>query len=144
MPTPLKDPALRRRRNHATTAATLPSEEVSRRRRVPPLPKDREWHPLTRAWWRDAWKSPPAAEWLEIDLHSLLILAVLLDRFWNLPNISLAAEIRQQEARFGLTPVDRRRLEWQVERTEATERRVAAPKPLAPIDDPRAALSVLK
>lgn len=69
-----------------------------------------------------------ASEFLKADVHGLFRLAVLVDRFWNESLTSLAAEIRQQQAAYGLTPIDRRRLQWEVEKVEAvTKKRQPAP-----------------
>jgi hypothetical protein len=137
---PPKAPELRQRTNKATTRATL--SLVASRRRVPPLPDQHEWHPLTVAWWRDTWRSPMAAEFLPADVHALYLLADLIDQYWREPDVKLANEIRQQRQCFGLTPLDRRRLEWQVERVEAATRK-STPPPPAPTDDPRRVLSAV-
>jgi hypothetical protein len=99
-----------------------------------------DWHPLTRQWWKRAWSSPMAAEWAEADLDGLFVLAVLQDSFYRDPDPKLAAEIRLQRQCFGLTPLDRRRLQWEVERGEqaqesSTRRKVATRAPRA--SDPR-------
>jgi hypothetical protein len=79
---------------------------------------------MTRLWWKDVWASPMAEEFLRADEHALLRLAVLVDLFWTEPSQKLAGEIRLQQQAFGLTPLDRRRLEWQVVQTEeAVDRR---------------------
>jgi hypothetical protein len=118
-----KNPALRQRRNKTATRAEL-VDEAPRRTRAPQLPRGREWHKLTRAWWREVWASPMAEEYLEADLGGLYILAELVDQFWTMPATGLATEIRLQRQCFGLTPVDRRRLQWEVTRAEdATTRR---------------------
>lgn len=123
MPSPIpKDPKTRQRRNKAVSHAVLTTEEP-KRKRAPQLPRGMEWHKLTRAWWRDVWRSPMADEYLEADIHGLYILAELVDRYWNSPSQTLAAEIRLQRQCFGLTPIDRRRLQWEVERVEATQTR---------------------
>lgn len=125
MPGPApKDPALRQRRNKATTRATLPSEEEAFEREVPELPKliRAKWHPQVLAWWRDVNRSPMAAEYLEADRQRLYRCAVLHQDFWKTKDsaarLRIAAEIRQQEAPLGITPMDRRRLQWEVERGE--------------------------
>lgn len=155
MPGPLpKDPAIRQRANRAATRATLPAEGRARRQKAPGLPPRAAgaWHELTRAWWRDVWRSPMAGEYLKADLHGLYVLADLIDRYWTEPSVGLAAEIRLQRQCFGLTPIDRRRLQWEVERVEAaTRQRPPAPpegtgsaRPGAPpADDPRALLAVV-
>ena len=67
-----------------------------------------------------------AAEYLEVDKHGLYLLAELHQRRWTTSDgvevRMLAAEIRQQETRFGLTPIDRRRLQWEVDNESAQER----------------------
>jgi len=117
-----KNPAVRQRRNAQTTRAVLPPEQ-SPRQRAPSLPKEVEWHPLTRRWWKDVWSSPMATEYVRADEHGLFRLAVLIDKFWIKPSIRLAAEIRLQQQAFGLTPLDRRRLEWSVEQAEQAKDR---------------------
>ncbi|MBW1600885.1 hypothetical protein JJV70_01960 [Streptomyces sp. JJ66] len=84
-----------------------------------------------------------------VDVHGLYMLAVLVDDFWREPSASLAAEIRLQRQCFGLTPIDRRRLQWEIDRgedaSERTRKRRAAPAPKVKADgggsdDPRAVL----
>ena len=136
-----KDPALRQRRNKASTRAVLPAGS-GKRRRVPSLPaRDHEWHPLTLAWWRDIWRSPMAAEFLKSDTHGLFMLAETVDRFWRAPNTVLLAEIRQQRQCYGLTPLDRRRLEWSIEQAKARKRK---PQREAAGTDPRDIFRVLE
>jgi len=121
-PTP-KNPATKQRRNRSATRAVLPAE-ISPRKRAPSLPADREWQRLTRRWWRDVWSSPMAAQYVRADVHALFRLAVLIDAFWSEPSTKLASEIRLQQQAFGLTPLDRSRLEWSIEQTEqARDRR---------------------
>ncbi|MEV6344142.1 hypothetical protein [Actinoplanes sp. NPDC051851] len=144
---PPKHPGTRQRRNRTSTAATL---SVVHDVEEPALPT-RLWHEQTRSWWRDIWASPMAPEWDDSDVHGLFNLALLVDDFWTTddPKLrkELAAEIRQQRQGFGLTPIDRRRLQWEIERTDEAQdrgrRRRAAvpaspPKPAA--EDPRAVL----
>lgn len=59
-----------------------------------------------------------ATEYVRADAHALMRLAVLVDMFWTKPSTKLAAEIRLQQQAFGLTPLDRSRLEWSIEQTE--------------------------
>ncbi len=117
-----KNSAVRQRRNRRSTTAMLASQE-GMRKRIPSLPKleNREWQPMTRAWWRDIWHSPMAAEYLHADIHALYRLATLIDDFWVKPTQGMAAEIRLQQQAFGLTPLDRRRLEWTVAQAETAK-----------------------
>lgn len=141
-PTP-KNPAIRQRQNKAATRAILPADGAARRK-TPALPKHHEWDALTVAWWRDVWRSPMASLFLQADLHGLYLLAELIDRFWAEPTAALAGEIRLQRQCFGLTPIDRRRLEWEVERPEAGARERRPTPATAPAgDDPRRLLAVV-
>lgn len=119
MPGPIPKPAaVRQRRNTVASQAALINHEPPLVK-APPLPKRPEgWHKLTKAWWKDIWKSPMQAEFLQADVHALFRLAVLIDLFWTEPNLAVAAEIRLQQQAFGLTPIDRRRLQWQVVQVE--------------------------
>jgi hypothetical protein len=88
-----------------------------------------------------------AGEFLQADFHALARLAVLIDRFWYEPSHTLAAEIRLSQQAFGLTPTDRRRLDWEVARAERAtvakqQRQVRAA--LAGEADPRDVLKVLE
>lgn len=143
MPGPApKHPSTRARRNTSPTARTFASDVAVE---APDLPEIRSngWHVMTLAWWADLWKSPMAAEYLQVDSHALIRMALLIDDYWRKPSHYLAAEIRQQEQRFGLTPLDRRRLEWSIEQAEdAKDRghgrreRAAKPQPTT-VNDPR-------
>lgn len=116
-PAPKRNPA---RRNRSTTKATL---SVIHQVEMPPLPDGIEWHPLTWAWWRDVWASPMAPEYDPSDIHGLYVLASLIDRYWRKPSAIYAAEIRMQRQCFGLSPIDRRRLQWEIERTDEAQDR---------------------
>ena len=115
MPGPIpKRPDERRRMSRASTATTLRTpDEVEIY--VPPLPEGIDWAPRTIAWWHAVWRSPMAAEWLDADLTGLLVLAQLLNEFWDAPGPTLAQEVRLHLAEFGLTPIARRRLQWEID-----------------------------
>lgn len=107
-----KSPETRQRRNRSATAATLlAGSAASKPPNLPAGIKRKE----TRAWWKALRESPMAAEYLPSDLQPLLRLAKLVDEFWKAPTKDLAAEIAKQEARFGLMPYDRHRMQWRVE-----------------------------
>jgi hypothetical protein len=95
---------------------------------------------MTRYWWRDVWASPMATEYLRADEHGLFRLAVLIDLFWKEPSRALAAEIRLQQQAFGLTPLDRRRLEWNIEQVEQAKNRRSRRALVIDHDDPRSLL----
>jgi hypothetical protein len=151
---PAPKPAnLRQRTNKKAGATTLvmpPVESGSSKKTedVPeiPNPDNREWHPLTLKSWRNAWLSPMASQFIETDFDGLGRLALLWDAFYREPDGKLMAEIRQQEARFGLAPLDRTRLQWEFARGEEAEtrqqRRRESPKRTG--TDPRRGLMVVK
>ena len=95
-----------------------------------------------------------AAEYDATDVHGLLQFAVLVDNLWRAETPrdrqAASAEIRLQGLRFGLSPIDRRRLQWEIERSkeaQARGRRRPATRPLqddstgsTPAKDPRSIL----
>lgn len=85
--------------------------------------------------------SPMAAEFLDADLHGLIRLALLVEDFWQAktPNARarLSQEIRLQGQAFGLSPIDRRRLQWEIERVKEAEQK----RPRRSGKDPRLKLA---
>jgi hypothetical protein len=154
---PPKDPKLRQRTNRVSTQATLrmppvdppASEPATEVPTVPQLPirgpGETPWHPDTLIFWKEVWASPMAAEFIAADIPGLVIVARLIDRF-NYGAVELAGEIRLQRQCFGLTPLDRRRLQWEIERVEAAgRRRPTATAPAAGgVKDPRRNLRAVK
>lgn len=59
-----------------------------------------------------------AGEWLPSDRHGLFLLARLVEDYWTAEDAGLraklAVEIRLQRQCYGLAPLDRRRLQWNV------------------------------
>lgn len=114
------------------------------------------WHSRTVEWWTDIWSSPMAPEWDDSDIHNVYVLAALYNDIWVATSAKArkeaATEYRLQRKDLGLTPYDRRRLEWTIEvAAEATERgkqrRGGSPngsgktgKPTTQRQDPRAQL----
>jgi hypothetical protein len=106
-------------------------------------------------WWADLWSAPMSAEYHSSDRHGLFVLAGLMEDYYRAGSATgrkeAATEIRLQRKDFGLTPYDRRRLEWTIETTEEAKdrgvRRRATKAPAqsaAKQDDPIAAyLSVV-
>lgn len=120
MPRLPKHPSTRARRNKVAGARTLSAvHDVE----TPDLPEidDVEWHDMTVWWWDDIWSSPMAPEYDESDIHGLFMLAMLVNAFWSEPSTTLMSEIRLQGQRFGLSPIDRRRLQWEIEQGEKAE-----------------------
>lgn len=141
---------LRQRRNKASTKATLPSEAQMADAEVPEL-LDRPggWHPAVLDWWADVWRSPQAAEYLKLDRYGLYRLAMLWHDWFNAKTPSeltkLSQEMRQLEQNHGLSPVDRRRLQWEVEKGETAARKTEQRRTTRrePGSDPRKALKAI-
>lgn len=145
-----KPPHLRQRRNRTPGARTLEATSPTVRRRVPPLPKrpaTENWHAEVRTWWRVLWASPMAAEYLDADVGGLYCLAELYQRRWTEADtkalVPIIAEIRHQEVRFGLTPIDRTRLGWTLPAPGGPKPGPAA-TPRDATADPRHVLRVLR
>lgn len=141
-----KDPELRVRRNKASTHDILdPNERV----KAPALTKDilgvEHIRPQVHRWWRVVWRSPMAPRWLEADVEVLYLIATLRNKFVGDPTPTLAAEIRQQEARLGLDVMARRRADWRIENSRVEKEEPAAAVELPEeIEDPRALLRAVK
>src|SRR5690242_15086697 len=154
MPQAKKDPSVRARSNRASTASTLSAGGHAIAPALPDLLTEegapRAWQSATLEWWADLWASPMAGEYHSSDRHALFMLAALVDQFWTNPDSKLAGEIRLQRQAFGLTPYDRRRLEWTIEQTDEAQdrgrqrrtRQGGAAQPVS-TEDPRSALRVV-
>lgn len=124
-----KPAATRARRNKTSTNAVLRAPEPGSVE-APKLPRSANgWHAMTRAWWRDIWSSPMAPEFDSSDIHGLYTLAVVVNDFWTAETAkdrqAASTEIRLQSQRYGLSPMDRRRLQWEIEKTEEAKDRGA-------------------
>lgn len=149
MPAQPKPAGTRARRNKTSTNSTLKADAAIVAPELPP----HSWHPMTLAWWRDLWASPMAPEYEDSDRHGLFKLAMLQDDFWTAETAKerkeASAEIRLQEQRFGLSPIDRRRLQWEIEKSEeaverGSKRRGSVRPPTSSGgSDPRAVLRAL-
>lgn len=82
-----------------------------------------------------------ACEYTTPDVHGLVVLMHMQHRYWN-GDYDLAAEIRLQRQCYGLTNLDRRRLQWEIRRVERPK---APPSPQRPerAADPRAVIKAV-
>jgi hypothetical protein len=141
---PLPKPAhLRQRTNKKSTHAMLQTPDSVEVPEIP-NPDGRKWHELTILAWAHAWASPMASQWLETDVDALGRVALLWDDFYQEPDVKLMAEIRLQEQRFGLSPLDRSRLQWEVNRADEAERKRPRPSIQRTGTDPRNGLMAVK
>lgn len=145
---PPKPPELRERRNKTVTATTLTTPAESA---IPPMPeKQGEWHARTRKWWLRVWSSPMASQYIETDLDGLERLCDLIEDRHRATSPTarreLDAEIRLQQQSFGLTQLDRHRLQWIVPRQNPTPAEPAKPPEKRPdrIADPRSVIMAVK
>jgi hypothetical protein len=130
MPPPPKAPGTRARRNRSSTAAVIKADPDLE---IPPLPphpeaeREVDWHPLAVAQWEAIWRSPMAPEFDDSDIHGMVVVTMLYHDFYTAKTArqraELAAEIRLSGQRYGSSPLDRRRLQWEIERTEDAQQR---------------------
>jgi hypothetical protein len=132
-------------RSRRSTAAKLLRDKPIKR--APKLP-DREgaWHSQTRKWWASVWASPMRAEYVEADIDGLQRLALLIEDYWTAEDartrVAVSAEIRLLGRNFGLSPMDRRSLDWSLTgEAPAKPKRRRKAKPAA---DPRQILKAVK
>jgi hypothetical protein len=87
-----------------------------------------------------------ATAWIEADLPGLFRAIGLVEDYWRAASAQgrkdAAAELRLQEMRFGLSPLDRRRLEWSIDQPE--EESAATPPPQPTGTDARSILRAVK
>jgi len=141
-----KNPALKQGKSKQSTRALLVAEThpLKGAPKLAAHPAGEKWHALVVKFWADVWTSPMAGEYMEADVHGLFRMAVLTQAFLASPSVPVSAELRQLSMQFGLSPIDRRRLQWtvaksteavdQVERTRARRGRIVE-------NDPREVLS---
>lgn len=147
MPGPAPKPShLRQRTNKRVGATTLGDAGAGERPKLPDLGQAASWHHLTVTWWGHVWESPMSGEYLTTDVDGLIRVAILVNDFYLEPKATTLAEIRLQEQRFGLSPLDRRRLEWEIAKVSEAEEKRTRRQPAAKTAtrDPRAFLQAVK
>jgi hypothetical protein len=134
---------LRQRANKKSSNAMLIAPESPE---IPPIPNPdgRSWHPLTLEAWAHAWQSPMSSQWLEADADGIARLAILWDEFYKKPSAGGLQEIRLQSPLYGLSPLDRSRLQWEVARADEAERKRPAEAKRTGTHDPRTRLTAVK
>lgn len=86
--------------------------------RAPALAGSSSLPKAARDWWRDVWRSPMAAVFVEADVPALARACRLVAReVVGEASTGELAELRQLEDRFGLSPLARRRLQWEIEQS---------------------------
>jgi hypothetical protein len=170
-----KPAATRQRRNKTATKASLPTEAIASGFTVPPKRGSRTvtagdkatsesetvafeesaegWHTQVVAWWRSVWTSPMAQEYTEADrVGGLALLAELWHRWWLESDTrvlsTLSTTINQLSREFGLSPMSRRSLQWEIEKGEQAADRTARRRQSRELEatskkDPRSVLKVV-
>ena len=108
-----KPAATRVRRNRPTGARTF---EVAGDSSVPELPE--RYDCRTQAWWEAVKASPMVEEYTESDWQGLLSVAALLELWWVTADPKALTEWRAGCREFGLTPIARRSLAWEIRRAD--------------------------
>ena len=71
-----------------------------------------------------------AGQYTDPDIEGIAMLCLVVEDFWRAETTTArreaAAEIRQQSQRFGLSPIDRRRLQWTLPKAAPAPERPAA------------------
>lgn len=142
-----KRPSTRQRRNGKADIIHLTPRREAKHPKLPAHLKTKE----VKAMWKRLWDSEMAPEFTESDNDGLFLLAELVDEFYReevspTRRLELAKEIRLQRQDYGLTPLSRRRLQWEIDRGDEAETRTRKrrnEKQVKPVpkDDPRAALT---
>lgn len=110
MPGPVPKPPEQRRRRNRVDQVMLAAQHD---KPFPPLPQK---YPggafcaATVAWYEACCRSPMAAQWCAVDYIRLQDVAIVRDLWFRTGSLKALQELRLQEACFGLTPADRRRL----------------------------------
>jgi hypothetical protein len=105
VPVPPKPPQQRRNRNRKHGGEWVILEQRYEGP-IPDLPPIYEWSEDTRRWWKTAWRSPMASQWIVAgDAETLAILALVRQRFLEGDTrVAVAREVRQLTDDFGLSP----------------------------------------
>lgn len=103
----------------------LPSG-VENQRRVPEFPYPDRVLESTLGYWEAVWLSPMGQVFLPADFDALVRLALLRDEVHK-GDRSCLGEIRALEDRFGLSPLARRRLQWEIDAAEGALASLSTP-----------------
>ncbi|QZD98844.1 hypothetical protein SEA_TRACKER_1 [Gordonia phage Tracker] len=138
-----KPASARQRKNKTSSNAVLrPVENPD----IPPLPPagdwlasqdeiaagspiaDREWPKPVQRWWEDIWSSPMSSEFVDSDIHGLYLACFYMSQVLNpwlkmSDRISASKAYETQVRNFGLNPMSRRTLQWEIERSEEAQYR---------------------
>ncbi len=103
---------------------------------VPMLPKTFKWTAKGKRYWQKIWESPMAVTYIDADLPGLERMTMLVEII-STGDITqgILSELRQLEDRFGLSPLARRRLQWDIDKANGLHNPPVEPD--EPKDDER-------
>ncbi|ATS93084.1 hypothetical protein SEA_PATIO_2 [Gordonia phage Patio] len=90
---------------------------------VPPDELAHDWPEPVKRWWNDIWSSPMSNEFVHSDIHGLYLACFYMAQVLN-PALKMSDRISASKAyetqvrNFGLNPMSRRTLQWEIERSE--------------------------
>ncbi len=126
MPGPMpKDPATLTRRNKVSTKAVL---RLVKNPKIPAPPAGTDWHEQALIWWGKAWSSPMRQEWTDSDANGIELMLAVQHAYWKsfdegdyriMPQLMNSFNTLAKQ--YGLSPMSRRSLQWQIEQGEAAE-----------------------
>lgn len=134
---PPTDPAKKTRTNKTSTNAKLFAVENPE---IPPMPSPEDWvkrldgqsywNPAVIKWWTDIWSSPMSGEFSQSDIHGLYLGCKQLHESLNPSNkgteqASFMTKFEQTVRNFGLNPMSRRALQWEIDRGSEAAGRTA-------------------
>jgi len=143
MAPPRKNLTQRGRRNSSLPGATVvlhPYDPHGPRNVTPNLPKreaidfdgnvtKEEWHPMAVTLWREIWHSPMASQYTSVDILTMLRVVELQHAFYTSSSIDekrkCSVELRLLSQLFGLSPLDRARLKWEIDKGDEAEQNSA-------------------
>lgn len=143
MPPVAKPAHQRQRQNRSVAKATIEASPAKRLDLAELLPEN-ALHRMTLWTWNVWWASPLTAEWVDADVPDLVDVALLVDAFWTaddpIKRAKIHAEMRMAMQQFGLTPMSRRSLQWEIKRLEGPKPRE---EPRTPRRSSKSTLGVL-
>ena len=143
------DPTKRQRGNKTSTKATLQERDPDTIK-IPPLPEPEDyigsafpaghelyqearWNGAVVRWWQEIWSSPMSSEFTESDMHGLYLGCTYLHQMLNPLNkatekTAYAMRFEGVQKNFGLNPMARRSLQWEIARGEEAVAKTAKRK----------------
>lgn len=82
---------------------------------VPKVPAGAGWSARAKAWWKDAWATPSASQWVDRgDFWSAVRRAELEDAWGSTKDPKYLTEMRHLDTTLGLTAKARKELRWRI------------------------------